>query len=169
MAVRTFNLLRIDATMASCTTRASRRITCSVAGQSSNESARQCGRRSSSVALIAIDTVQKRQRSLQALYAGSACVFQCLLLGGATGAEDRFPASKSLAAETQAGGCRRCGSALHKNRYQRKPRGGGLIGLRDRSHFHFSLSCSGCGKRAVSGPPRLPRLSSYWLALCISV
>jgi hypothetical protein len=36
---------------------------------------------------------------------------------------------EEIAAETQAGCCRRCGSALHKNRYQRKPRGGGLIVL----------------------------------------
>jgi len=54
---------------------------------------------------------------------------------------------KGLAAETQAGGCRRCGSALHKNRYERKPRGGGLIGLGKGPHFHFSLSCSRCEKR----------------------
>jgi len=54
---------------------------------------------------------------------------------------------EDLAAETQAGGCRRCGSALHKNRYQRKPRGGGLIGLGKGPHFHFSLSCSRCEKR----------------------
>jgi len=54
---------------------------------------------------------------------------------------------EDLAAETQADGCRRCGSALHKNRYQRKPRGGGLIGLGKGPHFHFSLSCSRCEKR----------------------
>ena len=54
---------------------------------------------------------------------------------------------EDLAAETQAGACRRCGNALHKNRYQRKPRGGGLIVLGKGPHFHFSLSCSKCHKR----------------------
>jgi hypothetical protein len=54
---------------------------------------------------------------------------------------------EDLAAETQAGGCRLCGSALHKNRYQRKPRGGGLIVLGKGPHFHLSLSCSKCQKR----------------------
>ena len=29
---------------------------------------------------------------------------------------------QDLAAQTQAGRCRHCGSALHKNRYQRKPK-----------------------------------------------
>jgi hypothetical protein len=52
-----------------------------------------------------------------------------------------------LAAELQAGGCHRCGSALHKNRYQRKPRDGGLIVLEEGSHFQLSLSCSKCNKR----------------------
>jgi hypothetical protein len=65
-----------------------------------------------------------------------------------------------LAAELQAGGCHRCGSALHKNRYQRKPRDGGLIVLEEGSHFQLSLSCSKCNKRhpdlgAISGPSRL--------------
>jgi hypothetical protein len=54
---------------------------------------------------------------------------------------------EEIAAETQAGGCRRCGSALHKNRYPRKPRGGGLIGLEKGPHFQLSLSCSKCQKR----------------------
>jgi hypothetical protein len=31
---------------------------------------------------------------------------------------------EDLAAETRARGCRRCGGALHRNRYPRKPRGG---------------------------------------------
>jgi hypothetical protein len=54
---------------------------------------------------------------------------------------------EDLAAETRAGGCQRCGSALHKNRYQRKPRGGGLIGLTARPHFRLSFTCSKCDKR----------------------
>jgi hypothetical protein len=54
---------------------------------------------------------------------------------------------EAIAAETQAGGCRRCGSALHKNRYERKPRGGGLIVLGKGLHFQLSLSCSKCQKR----------------------
>lgn len=68
---------------------------------------------------------------------------------------------EGLAAETQAGGCRSCGRALHKNRYQRKPRGDRLIGLGKGPHFHLSLlevrKAPQPGKRAVSGPPRLPR------------
>jgi hypothetical protein len=36
---------------------------------------------------------------------------------------------------------------LHKNRYQRKPRGGGLIDLGKGPHFCLSLTCSMCGKR----------------------
>lgn len=54
---------------------------------------------------------------------------------------------QDLAAQTQAGRCRRCGSALHRNRYQRKPRSGGLIDLGRGPHFHLSLSCSRCNKR----------------------
>lgn len=54
---------------------------------------------------------------------------------------------EDLAAQTQAGRCRRCGGALHKNRYQRKPRGGRLICLGKGPHFHLSLSCSMCEKR----------------------
>src|SRR5215510_569726 len=37
---------------------------------------------------------------------------------------------QDLAAQTQAGRCRRCGSALHRNRYQRKPRSGGATLIR---------------------------------------
>jgi hypothetical protein len=54
---------------------------------------------------------------------------------------------EEIAAKLQAGGCRRCGCALHKNRYQRKPRGGGLIVLGREPHFQLSLSCSKCQKR----------------------
>jgi len=52
-----------------------------------------------------------------------------------------------LAAAIQADGCRLCGNALHKNRYQRKPRGGGLINLGKGPHFCLSLNCSRCNKR----------------------
>jgi hypothetical protein len=54
---------------------------------------------------------------------------------------------QELASEMQAAGCRRCGSALHKNRYERKPRGGGLTNLGKPPHYHLSLSCSKCEKR----------------------
>lgn len=54
---------------------------------------------------------------------------------------------EDLAAQTQAGRCRRCGNALHRNRYQRKPRSGGLISLGRGPHFHLSLSCSRCNRR----------------------
>jgi hypothetical protein len=59
---------------------------------------------------------------------------------------------EDLAVKTQADGCRRCGEVLHKNRYQRKPRGGGLINLGKGPHFCLSLTCSMCGKR--HNPPR---------------
>jgi hypothetical protein len=52
-----------------------------------------------------------------------------------------------LADEVQADRCQRCSNALHKNRYQRKPRGGGLIDLGEGPHFHLSLDCSKCNKR----------------------
>ena len=54
---------------------------------------------------------------------------------------------EDLAAEIQGRRCQRCGSALHKNRYERRPRGGGLIDLGEGPHFHLSLSCSKCKKR----------------------
>ena len=54
---------------------------------------------------------------------------------------------EDLAAQMQARGCQRCGNTLHKNRYERRPRGGGLIVLGEGPHFHFSLSCSKCNKR----------------------
>jgi len=52
-----------------------------------------------------------------------------------------------LASEVQAGGCQRCGNALHKNRYPRKPRDGGLIDVGKGPHFYLSLDCSRCNKR----------------------
>src|SRR5262249_9022382 len=48
---------------------------------------------------------------------------------------------QDLAAQTQAGRCRRCGSALHRNRYQRKPRSGGLISLGAGPLFDVGLCC----------------------------
>jgi hypothetical protein len=54
---------------------------------------------------------------------------------------------QKLADTMQAAGCRYCGSALHKNRYERKPRGGGLINLGKPPHYHLSLTCSKCEKR----------------------
>jgi hypothetical protein len=51
---------------------------------------------------------------------------------------------KDLAANMQAGGCRRCRSTLHKNRFPRKPRGApaGVV-----EPFRQSLRCSKCNKR----------------------
>ena len=51
---------------------------------------------------------------------------------------------QDLAAETQAGGCRRCRASLHKNRFPRKPRGA-PVGIVD--PFRLSLRCSRCNKR----------------------
>jgi len=65
---------------------------------------------------------------------------------------------EDLAVKTQADGCRRCGEVLHKNRYQRKPRGGGLINLGKGPHFCLSLTCSMCGKR--HNPPSVRFLGS---------
>lgn len=65
---------------------------------------------------------------------------------------------EDLAAKTQADGCRRCGEVLHKNRYQRKPRGGGLINLGQGPHFCLSLTCKTCGKR--HNPPSVRFLGS---------
>lgn len=50
---------------------------------------------------------------------------------------------EDLAAKTQAGGCRRCRSRLHKNQYPRKPRGG-PAGV---DPFRLSLRCSRCKAR----------------------
>ena len=50
---------------------------------------------------------------------------------------------QDLAARTQAGGCLRCGSRLHKDRFRRKPRGG-PAGI---DPFRLSLTCSKCDKR----------------------
>jgi len=74
---------------------------------------------------------------------------------------------QDLAAETQAGGCRRCGSALHKNRYQRKPRGGRLIGLGKGPHFHLSLSCSRCEKRHSPASVRFLGRRVYLAAIVV--
>ena len=49
---------------------------------------------------------------------------------------------EDLAAQTQARGCQRCGSPLHKNRYERRPRGGGLMVLGEGRHFHPSAARS---------------------------
>ena len=65
---------------------------------------------------------------------------------------------EDLAAKTQVDGCRRCGDALHKNRYQRKPRSGGLIDLGKGPHFCLSLTCSTCNKRHK--PPSVRFLGS---------
>jgi len=53
---------------------------------------------------------------------------------------------EDLAAEMQAGSCRRCGGVLHRDRYRRKPRGG-PAGLRGIDCFRLSFTCSVCDKR----------------------
>ncbi len=53
---------------------------------------------------------------------------------------------EDLAAQTRAGGCRRCGNALHRDRYRRKPRGG-PGGLCEADCFRLSFTCSVCDKR----------------------
>ena len=53
---------------------------------------------------------------------------------------------EELAAETRAGGCRRCGAALHRDLYPRKSRGGpGDPSKSDRRRLSFT--CSICDKR----------------------
>lgn len=55
-------------------------------------------------------------------------------------------ADRELAAETRAIGCVRCGNALHRNNFPRKPRG---IPAELVEHFNYRLSfdCAACGKR----------------------
>jgi hypothetical protein len=54
---------------------------------------------------------------------------------------------QDLANQTQAGGCRRCHNALHKNRYPRKPRGFPPGAGAEIDKFRLSLRCSRCDKR----------------------
>jgi hypothetical protein len=68
---------------------------------------------------------------------------------------------EDLAAETRAGGCRRCGAALHRDLYPRKSRGGpGDPSKSDRRRLSFT--CSICDKTphtcvgSVLGSSRLP-------------
>jgi|SRR5215467_10861448 len=68
---------------------------------------------------------------------------------------------EDLAAETRAGRCQRCGGGLHKKRYPRKPRGGGLIHLGRGPHFHLSLACSKCSKRHNPASVRFMRQRVY--------
>jgi hypothetical protein len=62
---------------------------------------------------------------------------------------------EDLAVKTQATAA---DEVLHKNRYRRKPRGGGLINLGKGPHFCLSLTCSMCGKR--HNPPSVRFLGS---------
>jgi hypothetical protein len=72
-----------------------------------------------------------------------------------------------LAAQMQARGCQRCGNALHKNRYERRPRGAGLIVLGEGPHFHFSLSCSKCNKRHNPASVRFLSRRIYLAAIVV--
>jgi hypothetical protein len=54
---------------------------------------------------------------------------------------------QDLADQTQAGRCRRCHNALHKNRYPRKPRGIPHGAGFEIDKFRLSLKCSRCVKR----------------------
>lgn len=53
---------------------------------------------------------------------------------------------EELAAETRAGGCRRCKGRLHRDRYRRKPRGG-PHGLDQGYWYRLSFTCAICDKR----------------------
>jgi hypothetical protein len=53
---------------------------------------------------------------------------------------------EELALETRAGGCRRCGAVLHRNRFPRKPRGG-PPDVAEACRFRLSFRCSVCDKR----------------------
>jgi len=53
---------------------------------------------------------------------------------------------EELAAETRAGGCRRCQGRLHRDRYRRKPRGGPR-GLDQAYWYRLSFTCAICDKR----------------------
>jgi len=74
---------------------------------------------------------------------------------------------EDLAAQMQARGCQRCGNALHKNRYERRPRGGGLIILGEGPHFHLSLSCSKCNKRHNPASVRFLSRRIYLAAIVV--
>jgi len=74
---------------------------------------------------------------------------------------------EDLVAETRAGRCQRCGGALHKRRYPRKPRGGGLIDLGRGSHFRLSLACSKCSKRHTPPSVRFMRKRVYLAAVVV--
>jgi hypothetical protein len=54
---------------------------------------------------------------------------------------------EDLAQETRAAGCRRCGGVLHRNRYERKPRGGPRDLVEGSCRHRLSLSCYLCKKR----------------------
>jgi hypothetical protein len=51
-----------------------------------------------------------------------------------------------LSPDTRACGCRRCGGALHRDRYPRKPRGG-PDDLGEAYRYRLSFCCSICDKR----------------------
>jgi hypothetical protein len=73
---------------------------------------------------------------------------------------------EDLVAETRAGRCQRCGGVLHKRRYPRKPRGGGLIDLGRGPHFRLSLACAKCSKRHT--PPSVRFLGQrVYLAVAV--
>jgi hypothetical protein len=74
---------------------------------------------------------------------------------------------EDLAAQMQARGCQRCGTPLHKNRYERRPRGGGLIVLGEGRHFHLSLSCSKCNKRHNPASDRFLSRRMYLAAIVV--
>ena len=57
---------------------------------------------------------------------------------------------EDLAAETRAGGCRRCGAALHRDLYPRKPRGGPDDPSKS-DRRRLSFTCSICDKRLLRG------------------
>ena len=73
---------------------------------------------------------------------------------------------EDLAAATRAGGCRRCGGALHRDRYPRKPRGGrGDLG--EAYGYRLSFTCSICDKRHTPASVRFLGRRVYLAAVVV--
>jgi hypothetical protein len=73
---------------------------------------------------------------------------------------------EDLAAETRAVGCRRCGAALHRDRYPRKPRGGpGDLG--EAYRYRLSFCCAICDKRHTPVSVRFLSRRVYLAAIVV--
>ena len=73
---------------------------------------------------------------------------------------------EELALETRAGGCRRCGGVLHRNRYRRKPRGGPRE-VAEACSYRLSFSCSICDKRHTPASVRFLGRRIYMAATVV--